>query len=143
VPLIRIFSDVCRALKGHLHGHGAHLGRGPWLQLLTKAAGTGARGAEELHLHDLRHFANTAVAKTGVPTEDLMAFMGHSSSRAALRHQHATEDAQSAIADAMGRSRGPKWPNGGPAAVELGHAKVTRGAKGANRATPKAAKNRL
>jgi integrase len=61
-----------------------------------------AAGVEEgLHFHDLRHTANTLAAATGASTKELMARMGHASSRAALLYQHATEDRDAAIARAL------------------------------------------
>lgn len=61
-----------------------------------------AVGMEELHFHDLRHTANTLAAATGASTRELMHRMGHSSSAAALRYQHATRDRDQAIAKALG-----------------------------------------
>ncbi len=59
-------------------------------------------GMEELHFHDLRHTANTLAAATGASTRELMHRMGHASSAAALRYQHATRDRDQAIAKALG-----------------------------------------
>lgn len=58
-------------------------------------------GLGDLHLHDLRHTGNTLAASTGASTKELMARMGHSSPRAALIYQHATEDRDVAIAKAL------------------------------------------
>jgi integrase len=60
-----------------------------------------AVGAPGLHFHDLRHTGNTLAATTGASLRDLMARIGHDSSRAALMYQHATADADQAIADAV------------------------------------------
>lgn len=60
-------------------------------------------GRDDLHLHDLRHFANTLAASAGASTKELMARLGHASPRAALRYQHATRERDRAIADAMDR----------------------------------------
>ena len=57
---------------------------------------------EGLHFHDLRHTANTLAAATGASTRELMHRMGHASSAAALRYQHATRDRDQAIARALG-----------------------------------------
>jgi integrase len=55
-----------------------------------------------LRLHDLRHHAATMTARTpGVTTKELMARIGHSSPRAALIYQHATEGRDRAIAEFM------------------------------------------
>jgi integrase len=42
--------------------------------------------------HDLRHTANTITAAAGASTRELMHRMGHASSAAALRYQHATRE---------------------------------------------------
>ena len=57
---------------------------------------------EDLHFHDLRHTANTLAAATGASTRELMHRMGHGSSAAALRYQHATRDRDRDIAEALG-----------------------------------------
>ena len=48
-------------------------------------------GACHLHFHDLRHLAGTLAAATGASTRELMARLGHSTPRASLIYQHATE----------------------------------------------------
>jgi integrase len=58
-------------------------------------------GRPDLHLHDLRHSGNTWAAATGASTAELMARMGHASPAAALRYQHATEERDRVIADAL------------------------------------------
>ncbi|XVV03695.1 tyrosine-type recombinase/integrase [Actinosynnema sp. CA-248983] len=57
-----------------------------------------AIGVPHLHFHDLRHTGNTLAARTKVSTKDLMARMGHDSSRAALIYQHATAEADRELA---------------------------------------------
>jgi integrase len=52
-------------------------------------------------MHDLRHTGNTWAAATGASTRELMARMGHSTPDAALRYQHATEDRDRVIAEAL------------------------------------------
>jgi integrase len=59
-------------------------------------------GVPHLHFHDLRHTGNTFAAATGASTKELMARMGHSSSRAALIYQHATRQRDVVIAQAIG-----------------------------------------
>ena len=66
-------------------------------------------GKPGLHFHDLRHTGNTLAASSGASTRDLMARMGHDSMNAALIYQHATSEADRAIADALDR----KLPGGG------------------------------
>jgi integrase len=69
--------------------------RSVWLRARAKA------GLPNLRFHDLRHTGNTLAAATGASTRELMARMGHSSMRAALIYQHATEDRDAAIAAAL------------------------------------------
>lgn len=56
-----------------------------------------ARG-EGLRFHDLRHLAGTLAAATGASTRELMARLGHSTPRASLIYQHATEQRDRQIA---------------------------------------------
>jgi integrase len=58
-------------------------------------------GANGLHFHDLRHTGNTLAALTGASTRDLMTRMGHDSPRAAMLYQHATAQADRAIAASL------------------------------------------
>jgi len=94
-----------------------------------------AVGLDHLHFHDLRHSGNTWAATTGASTRELMVRMGHASSLAALRYQHATRDRDRAIAEALSalasavypaRADGEMEPTG--TAIEpgsLGHVRVT------------------
>ena len=59
---------------------------------------TSSVGITGLRFHDLRHTGNTLAAATGASTKELMSRMGESSSRAALIHQHATQDRDAVIA---------------------------------------------
>lgn len=58
-------------------------------------------GRLDLHLHDLRHSGLTWSAATGATTAELMHRAGHASAAAALRYQHATEDRDRVLADAL------------------------------------------
>jgi integrase len=58
-------------------------------------------GAEGLHFHDLRHTGNTLAASSANSTKDLMARMGHDSINAAIIYQHATAQADKAIAEGL------------------------------------------
>jgi integrase len=71
-----------------------------------------ATGVEHLRFHDLRHTGNTLAAATGASTRELMARMGHSSSRAALIYQHATRERDQAIAAALGQLIDAASPEG-------------------------------
>ncbi len=57
---------------------------------------------DNFRLHDLRHTANTLAAATGASTKELMHRMGHASSEAAIRYQHATRERDDALAFALG-----------------------------------------
>ena len=67
-----------------------------WVKACAKA------GAPGVHFHDLRHTGGTLAAATGASLKELMARLGHSSTRAALIYQHATWDRDQAIAMALG-----------------------------------------
>jgi integrase len=77
------------------------------LQVTSRALGIGwdkARlriGRPDLRLHDLRHSGLTWAAATGASVAELMRRGGHASPAAALRYQHATEDRDRALADAL------------------------------------------
>ena len=58
-------------------------------------------GRPEVFLHDLRHSGLTWAAASGASVAELMRRGGHANPRAALRYQHATEDRDRAIADAL------------------------------------------
>jgi integrase len=60
-----------------------------------------ACGLNHIRSHDLRHFSLTMVAATGATTKELMRRGGHSTPAAVLRYQHATEDRDKAVAEAM------------------------------------------
>ena len=55
-----------------------------WVKACAKA------GVPGVHFHDLRHTGGTLAAATGASLKELMARLGHSSTRAALIYQHAT-----------------------------------------------------
>lgn len=57
---------------------------------------------EGFHFHDLRHTGNHLAAISGASTRELMHRMGHGTVRAALIYQHATDDRDRQIADALG-----------------------------------------
>ena len=52
-------------------------------------------------LHDLRHTGNHLTATSGANLSELMARMGHSSTRAALIYLHSTDGRQREIAKAL------------------------------------------
>ena len=58
-------------------------------------------GMPGVRMHDLRHTGATLAAATGASTKELMNRLGHASSDAALRYQHATQDRDAEIARAL------------------------------------------
>ena len=58
-------------------------------------------GRPDLYYHDLRHSGLTWSAASGASVAELMRRGGHANPTAALRYQHATEDRDRAIADAL------------------------------------------
>jgi integrase len=58
-------------------------------------------GRPDLHLHDLRHSGLTWAAASGASVAELMRRGGHASPVAAMRYQHATENRDRAIAEAL------------------------------------------
>ena len=70
--------------------------RRTWVTALKKAELPAA------HFHDLRHTGNNLTATAGANLRELMARMGHSSTRAALIYLHSTDERQREIADALG-----------------------------------------
>ena len=62
-----------------------------------------ALGLPGFHFHDLRHTGNNLAASAGASTRELMHRMGHSTVRAALIYQHATDERAREIAKRMDR----------------------------------------
>jgi integrase len=60
-----------------------------------------AAGRPDLRFHDLRHTGATLAAATGATMAELMRRLGHSSPAAAMRYQHAADDRDQAIAEAL------------------------------------------
>jgi integrase len=78
------------------------------------AAWSTARRAAHLpgvHLHDLRHAGLTLAAQSGVTLAEVMRRAGHSSSRAAMIHQHAAERRDAEVAARLGRLAAGTTPN--------------------------------
>lgn len=71
-----------------------------WLPALKTAGLSGVH----FHFHDLRHTGNQLIANAGANPRELMARMGHDSSRAALIYLHWSADRQRALAAAVGDS---------------------------------------
>lgn len=67
-----------------------------WQKALSKAGVN-----PNLHLHDLRHTGGTLTAQTGATLKEIMSRIGHSSTRAAMIYQHATDERDHRIAEAL------------------------------------------
>jgi hypothetical protein len=86
-----------RRAADHVRGSGADRGRDgdPTEDRATTAGGSGAA------FDDLRHTGNTWAAETEATLRDLMHRMVHTSARAALICQHATEERDREIAQGL------------------------------------------
>jgi integrase len=80
---------------------GAAIRRGNFNPLVDWRTAVATVGAEGMHFHDLRHTGNTLAASSANTTKDLMARMGHDSMNAAIIYQHATAQADRAIAEGL------------------------------------------
>lgn len=102
---------------------GAPIRRGNFNTLVGWTEKVDKLGASGLHFHDLRHTGNTLAAGAGASTKDLMARMGHDSVEAAIIYQHATTQADRAVADKLNdrlmreRRAGDDDPEDGAAGV--------------------------
>ncbi len=73
-----------------------------------------AAGRPDLRIHDLRHGAAVMAARSGATLAELMQRLGHSTSRAAMRYQHAAQGRDAEIAVALSRmAMGSQPPRGG------------------------------
>ncbi len=76
--------------------------RGNWRDIVDWRQAVYAAGLPAgFHFHDLRHTGNHLAAQTGASTRELMHRMGHSTMRAALIYQHATDARSRVIADRL------------------------------------------
>lgn len=67
-----------------------------------------AAGRPDLRWHDLRHTGATLAAATGATLAELMGRLGHSTVGAALRYQHAAQDRDRVIAEALSAMASPQ-----------------------------------
>lgn len=93
--------DEERTALGFTGPNGAPIWRGNFNKLAKWPESVAKLRAPGLHVHDLRHTGNTLATRTGASTRELMARMGHDSPQAALIYQHATAEADRAIAQAI------------------------------------------
>ena len=80
-------------------GHGAQLAPSTLYKVYYPARQKAGRA--DLRFHDLRHTGAVLAASTGATLAELMARLGHSTPGAALRYQHAAQDRDRVIADAL------------------------------------------
>lgn len=80
---------------------GAVLRRSNFQRTCDWRASVAAVGLSGFHFHDLRHTGNTLASRTGASLADLMARMGHASTRAALIYQHTAQERDQHIADGL------------------------------------------
>jgi integrase len=100
---------------------GGALRRPNFNQRVKWTASVTAIGLKGVHFHDLRHSGNTWAAQAGTSTKDLMVRMGHDDMRAAIIYQHASSEADQAIADRLS------------ARVDKHRGKTAKGKKGKRR----------
>jgi integrase len=67
-----------------------------------------AAGIPDVHLHDLRGFSATMVARHGATTKDLMHRLGHATPDMALRYQRAEAERDAQLARAMSAALMPR-----------------------------------
>lgn len=106
---------------------GAALRRGNFRRRVWLPA-LGEAGMRPVHFHDLRHTGNNLTAAAGANLRELMARMGHSSTRAALIYLHSTDERQREIADALGALAADELKR------KTGRARSSRGRSGTQRA---------
>lgn len=76
--------------------------RGNWRANVKWAAAVKSAGLPDgFRFHDLRHTGNHLAAQTGASTRELMQRMGHSTVRAAMIYQHATDARSRELADRL------------------------------------------
>jgi integrase len=114
VRTVAIPPHLVPALEAHLERHvarskqallfttrsGAHWTHGNFYKAAWIPARTAA-GRPDLRFHDLRHTSAVLAAQLGATLAELMARLGHSTSVAALRYQHAAQGRDAAIALAL------------------------------------------
>jgi integrase len=80
---------------------GAVLRRSNFQRTCKWTQAVAAVGLPGFHFHDLRHTGNTLASRTGASLADLMARMGHASTRAAMIYQHTARERDEHIADGL------------------------------------------
>jgi integrase len=112
---VTIPAAIRRDVRAHLDGFvaedqdtlvftdatGAALRRSNFQRTCKWRESVAAVGLPAFHFHDLRHTGNTLASRTGASLADLMARMGHASTRAAMIYQHTARERDEHIADAL------------------------------------------
>jgi len=112
---VTIPAAILRDVREHLRDHvpaaedaliftgitGAVLRRSNFQRTSNWTAAVAEAGLSGFHFHDLRHTGNTLASRTGASLADLMARMGHSTTRAAMIYQHTAQQQDKEIADAL------------------------------------------
>jgi integrase len=80
--------------------HGGLLRRAVWHAEWDEARRT--LSLKHLRFHDLRHTHGTMTAQSGATIKETMRRLGHSTIQAAMHYQHATDERDSDIAEALG-----------------------------------------
>lgn len=116
VRIVAIPAVLVEELRGHLRDsvadskesavftgkRGGTPRRGNWRSVARWPQAVKAAGLPDgFHFHDLRHTGNHLAAQTGASTRELMQRMGHSTVRAAMIYQHATDARSRIIADRL------------------------------------------
>ena len=106
-----IMDEVESHLGTYVEGHhdaylftgskGGQLRRAVWFR--EWSAARAAIGLPQMHFHDLRHFHGTVASQEGATTKEIMRRLGHSSVGAAMVYQHAPDERDAWLAEAMGR----------------------------------------
>lgn len=97
---VRVFGDDAAIIAEHVKDK---IGKAPLYPAIKDATGwqhpttfhrhwakaRAAAGRNDLHFHALRHYAGTRYAQSGATIKETMARLGHSTTAAAMRYQHA------------------------------------------------------
>lgn len=111
---------------------GGKLLRRNFRRLWAQALWAAQLDSSSVHFHDLRPTGNHLAAATGASTKEMMARMGHSTMRAALIYQHATQERDRKIADGLSEQikASRRAPVTEAAPERNGHATGTNGVAG-------------
>jgi integrase len=81
--------------------HGGHLAPASCFRWYYPARA--AVGRNDLRFHDLRHSGAVLAAQSGATLAELMGRLGHSTPAAAMRYQHASQERDKVLAEALSR----------------------------------------